>query len=204
MNILLKDINKSVKISSCILNAPFNKSLIHQIIRCYQLNLRQGTVSQKTRSEVKGSKKKPWRQKGTGRARAGTYKSPIWRSGGITFANKCNKNKRKINRKMYINAFKSILSQLYKESRLYIISDLCIDIPKTKLFLNKFNFVNLNKLLIIIKNYNNLLFLSSRNLYNIKLSIVNSLNLIDLIKYKNIVFTLDSIKYLEGKLLNEK
>lgn len=105
---------------------------------------------------------------------------------------------------MYIGAFKSILSELYRQSRIFVISDLNINIPKTKIFINKLNFINLDKLLIVVKNYNKILFLSSRNLYSIKLCVVNNLNLIDLINYKKILFTLQSIKLLEGKLLNEK
>ncbi len=203
MDIILRDTYSNIKISNKILNVPLNMSLIHQIIRSYRLNLRKGNVSQKSRSEVKGSNKKPWRQKGTGRARCGSIKSPLWRSGGVTFASKSKKYNLKINRKMYINAFKSILSELFRQSRLHIINNIDIKLPKTKEFIKKFNFVSLDKLLIVIHNYKRNLFLSSRNLHNICICMVNNINIINLIKYKNIIFTLKSIKIIEGKLINE-
>ncbi len=203
MDIILKDTYLNIKVSNKILNVPLNMSLIHQIIRSYRLNLRKGNVSQKSRSEVKGSNKKPWRQKGTGRARCGSIKSPLWRSGGVTFASKPKKYNLKINRKMYINAFKVILSELFRQSRLHILNDINIKLPKTKEFIKKFNFISLDKLLIIVHHYERNLFLSSRNLPNIYICTVNNINIINLIKYKNIIFTLKSIKIIEGKLINE-
>lgn len=202
MDIILKDNFLNIKVSSKILNVPLNISLIHQVIRSYRFNLRKGNVSQKSRSEVKGSKKKPWKQKGTGRARCGSIKSPLWRSGGIIFANKPKKYFLKVNRKMYISAFKNILSELFRQSRLHIINDINIKKPKTKEFIEKFNFINLDKLLIIVHNYEKNLFLSSRNLYNVYVCLVNNLNIINLIKYKNIIFTLKSFKIIEDKLIN--
>ncbi len=202
MDIILKDTYLNIKVSDKILNVPLNISLIHQVIRCYRFNLRKGNVSQKSRSEVKGSKKKPWRQKGTGRARCGSIKSPLWRSGGVTFANKPKKYILKVNRKMYISAFKSILSELFRQSRLHIINNINIKLCKTKEFIKKFNFINLDKLLIIIHSYKKNLFLSCRNLSNVCVCTVNNINIINLIKYKNIIFTLKSIKIIEDKLVN--
>ncbi len=202
MDIILKDNFLNIKVSNKILNIPLNINLIHQVIRSYRINLRKGNVSQKSRSEVKGSKKKPWKQKGTGRARCGSIKSPLWRSGGVVFANKPKKYFLKVNRKMYIGAFKSILSELFRQSRLHIVNDINIKKPKTKEFIRKFNFINLDKLLIVIHDYKKNLFLSSRNLYNVYICLVNNLNIINLIKYKNIIFTLKSFKIIEERLIN--
>ncbi len=202
MDIILKDNYLNIKISDKILNVPLNMSLIHQVVRSYRFNLRKGNVSQKSRSDVKGSKKKPWKQKGTGRARCGSLKSPLLRSGGVTFASKPRKYKLKINRKMYINAFKSILSELFRQSRLHIINDINISLPKTKEFIKIFNFISLDKLLIIIHDYKKSIFLSSRNLHNVYVCNVNNINIINFIKYKNTVFTLKSIKIIEDRLIN--
>ncbi len=203
MDIILKDNNLNIEISDKILNFPLNISLINQVINSYRLNLRKGNVSQKSRSEVKGSNRKPWKQKGTGRARVGSLKSPLWRSGGVVFASKPKKYIFKINRKMYINAFKSILSELFRQFRFHVFNDIIINKPKTKEFIKFFNFISLDKLLIIIHNYNKNLFLSSRNLHNVFLCKVNNINIINLIKYKNVIFTLKAIKIIEERLINE-
>ncbi len=202
MKISLIDTNENINISDKIFNYPLNMSLIHQVVRSYRINSRKGNVSQKSRSDVKGSNKKPWRQKGTGRSRAGSLKSPLWRSGGVTFASKPKEYCLKINKKMYFNAFKSVFSQLFRENRIYVISDINLNSYKTKLFINKFSFVKLYKLLIVIKEYNNFLYLSSRNIYNVNIFTVNNINIIDLINSKNVIFTLNSIMFFEDKFIN--
>ncbi len=203
VNILLKDSNKNLVLSNDIFKVKLNMSLLHQVIISYQKKCRKGNVSQKSRSDVSGSKKKPWRQKGTGKARAGSYKSPIWRSGGVTFANKPKKYFSKINKKVYRKAFKILLSSLYKESKLYILSDFVISSPKTKFLLDKIKFFGFSKPLIIVDKLNKNLFLSSRNLYNIRICNVNNINIIDFLNFRDIVFTISSIKILEDKLSNE-
>ncbi len=200
ISILLKNSKKNICLSDSIFKVNFNMSLLHQVITLCRNNFRKGNVSQKSRSDVSGSNKKPWRQKGTGRARAGSLKSPIWRSGGVTFAKKPKKYFFKVNKKVYKKAFKIILSKLYSESRLNILSDLKVSLPKTKLFLKEIKFLNFDKLLIIVSKLNRNLILSSRNLYNVKICDVNNINIVDLINFKNIVFTVSSIKFLEGKL----
>ncbi len=199
-NILLKDTNKNILLSDDVFKVNLNISLLHQVIIAYQKNCRKGNVSQKSRSDVSGSNKKPWRQKGTGRARAGSYKSPIWRSGGVTFATKPKKYFCKVNKKMYNKAFKIILSNLYKESRLYILSNFYVSLPKTKILLDKIKPWGFKKLLIVIKKWDRNLFLSSRNLYNIRICNVNNINIIDFLNFKSVVFTISSIRYLEDKL----
>ncbi len=200
VNILLKDSQENICLSDDIFKIHFNMSLVHQVINLCRHNLRKGNVAQKSRSDVSGSNKKPWRQKGTGRARAGSLKSPIWRSGGVTFAKKPKKYFLKINKKVYNKVFKMILSQLYKESRLNILSNLDISYPKTKFFLEKIKFLNFKKILILVCKLDKNLILSSRNLYNIKVCHINNINIIDLLNFKNIIFTVSSIKFLEGKL----
>ncbi len=200
VNILLKDSVENISLSDNIFKVSFNMNLLHYVITLCKNNIRQGSVSQKSRSDVSGSNKKPWRQKGTGRARAGSVKSPIWRSGGVTFANKPKKYFFKINKKVYNKAFKIILSHLYIKSKLFILSSLDIPYPKTKFFLKKIDFLNFRKLLIIVNKLNKNLVLSSRNLYNVKICNVYNLNIMDFINFKDFIFTVDSIKILEGRL----
>ncbi len=199
-NILLKDTNKNILLSDDVFKVNLNISLLHQVVIAYQKNCRKGNVSQKSRSDVSGSNRKPWRQKGTGRARAGSYKSPIWRSGGVTFAKKPKKYFCKVNKKMYNKAFKIVLSNLYKESKLYILHDFYISLPKTKILLDKIKSWGFKKLLIIIKKWDRNLFLASRNLYNIRICNVSNVNIIDFLNFKNVIFTVSSIRYLEDKL----
>ncbi len=201
MDIQLVNSNKKIFLSNKIFNVNINMNLIHQVIVSYQANKRNGNVSQKSRSDVTGSNKKPWRQKGTGKARSGSVKSPIWRSGGVTFASKPKKYNLKVNKKMYRNAFKMILSDLINNSKLYIIKNVLIDKPKTKLFIKYFNFIKIYRCLIVVKNiYSNLL-LSSRNLYKFKICDVNHINIIDLVTFKSVVFELDIINILEKRFL---
>ncbi len=202
MDIILKDTNSSIILSDDIFNVPFNMSLIHQVVVSFRHNCRQGSVSQKSRSEVRGSNKKPWKQKGTGRARSGSIKSPIWRSGGVTFASKPKKYYSKINKKVYLNSLKIVLSELYRLSRFYVFNKIEIDKPKTKKFLEKFNFLDIRKLLIINDNFNRFLFLSTRNLFSVKIINVDNINILDLVKCRNVIFTLKSIKKFEDKCIN--
>ncbi len=201
MNIIIKDnVNVNINLSDNVFNYPLNMSLIHQVITSYRINSRKGTSSQKSRSEVSGSNKKPWKQKGTGRARAGSVKSPIWRSGGVTFAAKPVKYFLKVNKKMYRNALKSILSELIRQSRLYVFSDFILNKPKTSFLLKKLRGLNFNDSLIIVESLDNNLYLASRNLYKIFICCVNNINIVNLLKFKNILFTIDSIKNIEDKL----
>ncbi len=202
MDIILKDTNSNITLLDNIFNVPFNMSLIHQVVVSFRHNCRQGSVSQKSRSEVRGSNKKPWKQKGTGRARSGSIKSPIWRSGGVTFASKPKKYYSKINKKVYLNSLKIVLSELYRSSRFYVFNKIKIDKPKTKKFLEKFNFLDIRKLLIINDSFDRFLYLSTRNLFSVKIININNINVLDLIKCRNVVFTLKSIKKFEDKCIN--
>lgn len=200
MELLLQDTKKNFSVSNEIFKYKFNEALIHQVITTNFVGHRQGNSVQKSRSDVIGSQKKPWRQKGTGRARAGSVKSPIWRSGGVTFASKQKIYKQKINKKMHRNALKSILSELFRQNRLIFLKDLKLSNPKTKLLLDKLKKINLEKekILIILKEKNINLTLASRNLYQIKVNNLSNINLLDLINSKKTILTKEIVIKLEG------
>ncbi len=205
MYIKLFNSNKEILLSNNVFNVKFNNSLVHQVIVSCQNNKRKGNSCQKSKSEVSGSNKKPWRQKGTGRARSGSIRSPIWRSGGVCFASKPKKYNIKVNKKVYKLAFKMILSKLFKNynKNIYILDNIFINKPKTKYFLNYFNFIKMYKCLLILDKLDNNLLLSSRNLYNFKVCDVFHINIVDLVIYKSIILNLNSIKIIEKRLLNE-
>ncbi|WP_343183008.1 50S ribosomal protein L4 [Buchnera aphidicola (Neophyllaphis podocarpi)] len=197
MELELCDSKELIHISSDIFTYEYNKSLIHQITVAYRAKSRQGSKAQKNRAEVKGSGRKPWRQKGTGRARAGSFSSPIWRSGGVTFAAKPRNYSQKVNKKMYKSSLKSIFSELLRENRLLIFNDFKIDYPKTKLLLEKVKKISFNKILIITHKYDKNIFLASRNLYNINICQVTSINPLMLISCKKIIITVEALRNLE-------
>ncbi len=201
MEILLKDIDNVINLSDEVFNVKLNVNLVHQVVKSYFVNKRKCCSIQKSRSLVSGSNKKPWKQKGTGKARSGSYKSPLWRSGGVTFASKYVDYYSKINKKVFNKALKGVLSQLIKTSRIHIFSEFYIEKPKTKLLVNKLNSFNILESLIIVSKIDRCLFLSSRNLYKVCVCSVNNIKLVNLINYKNTIFTLDSIKIIEGRLL---
>ncbi len=204
MYIKLFNTNKEIFLLDSVFNIKFNNFLVHQVVKSYQNNKRKGSSCQKSRSEVSGSKKKPWRQKGTGRARSGSIRSPIWRSGGVCFASKPKRYNIKVNKKVYKLAFKMILSKLFREyNNIYILNNFFIEKPKTKLFINYFNFIKLYKCLVIVDKLDKNLLLSSRNLYTFKVCDVLHISIIDLISFRSIIFNLNSIKIIEKRLSNE-
>lgn len=202
MELLLQDTKKCLFISKKIFEVKFNETLVHQVVTAYSANKRQNTSAQKTRSEVTGSRKKPWKQKGTGRARAGSVKSPIWRSGGVTFSSRLNNFKQKINKKMYRNALKSILSQLFRQNRLIFFENFFLECPKTKILLKKLKDLNLekNKILIIINKKDKNLFLASRNLYKVKINNISNIDILDLLSYSKTILTKSVVKKFEESL----
>lgn len=203
MELLMQDTKLSLNVSEKIFEYPFNKTLIHQVITSYSAGKRQGTSAQKSRSEITGSNKKPWKQKGTGRARAGSVKSPIWRSGGVTFASKTRNYKQKINKKMYRIALKSIISQLFRQNRLICLEDISLESCKTKCLIEKLKKLNLekNKILIILKKQDKNLFLASRNLYTVQINTISNINLLKLVSYEKIILTKEVIKNFEALLI---
>ena len=153
-------------VSDTVFAKEYNEALVHQVVVAYMAGARAGTKAQKTRSEVRGGGKKPWRQKGTGRARVGTIRSPIWRSGGVTFAAKPRSYDQKVNRKMYRGAIRSILSELVRQERLTIVEQFDVEAPKTKLLAEKLKKANLNDVLIVVGDgqLSENLYLASRNI----------------------------------------
>lgn len=200
MELALKDAQGALEVSETTFGREFNEALVHQVVVSYAANARQGTRAQKTRAEVKGSGKKPWRQKGTGRARAGSVKSPIWRSGGVSFAAKPQDHSQKVNKKMYRGAIKSILSELVRQDRLLVVEKFGVEAPKTKELKNKLNAMNLDDVLIVTPEVDENLFLAARNLYKVDVRDVAGIDPVSLIAFNTVLVTADAVKQIEEML----
>ncbi|AAV82755.1 50S ribosomal protein L4 [Idiomarina loihiensis] len=200
MELTLKDAKGALEVSEATFGREFNEALVHQVVVAYAAGARQGTKAQKTRSEVAGGGKKPWRQKGTGRARAGTIRSPIWRSGGATFAAKPQNHSQKVNKKMYRGAIKSILSELIRQERLIVVEKFGVDEPKTKQLAAKLKEMDLNDVLIVTKEVDENLFLASRNLHKVDVRDVQGIDPVSLIAFEKVLMTADAVKQLEEVL----
>jgi large subunit ribosomal protein L4 len=188
------------EVSDEIFTVKYNEALIHQIVVAYQAAARAGTKKQKTRAEVSGGGAKPWKQKGTGRARAGTTRGPIWRKGGVTFAAVPRDHSQKVNKKMYRLAIKSILSELVRSGRLLVVDNLSVEHAKTKsalALLDILNLRNAKNILFITDDITEQLYFAVRNLYHIGLSDVRSIDPVSLIRYEKIVMTTQSVRQFE-------
>jgi large subunit ribosomal protein L4 len=184
-----------------VFGRDYNEALVHQIVVAYQANARQGTRAQKDRQQVKHSTRKPWRQKGTGRARAGMTSSPLWRGGGRIFPNSPDENfTQKVNKKMYRAGVCSILSKLAQDDRIAVIDGLSVDAPKTKLLADKLKAMGLDSVLIITDNVDENLFLASRNLKNVMVVEPRYADPMALIHFKRVVLTRPAIAKLEEML----
>lgn len=190
----------TVSVSEVTFGKEFNQDLVHQAVVAYMAGSRQGTKAQKTRSEVAGGGKKPWRQKGTGRARAGTIRSPIWRSGGVTFAAKPRNHEQKLNKKMYRGALRCILSELARQERLVVVEDFTIDAPKTKALVQKLAQFDVAEALIVTEDVNEALYLSSRNLHKVDVCDVSGVNPVSLIRFEKVIMTVAALKKFEEVL----
>jgi large subunit ribosomal protein L4 len=190
----------SVSVSDAVFGADYKEGLIHQVVTAYMNAARSGTKKQKTRSEVAGGGAKPWRQKGTGRARAGTIRSPIFRTGGVTFAARPRSYEQKVNRKMYRGALRSIVSELVRQERLAVVESISIEAPKTKELLGKLSDMNVADALIVTEQFEENLMLASRNLYNVGVINVDEVGPLALIGYEKVVITSGALKALEEKL----
>ena len=188
---------RAVDVSEATFGRQFNEALVHQVVVAYMAGARQGTRAQKTRAEVRGGGKKPYRQKGTGRARAGTIRSPIWRGGGVTFANKTQDFSQKVNRKMYRGAMQSILSELIRQDRLIVTEDFTVDSPKTKQVQARLNELSLDNVLIVVEDVDDNLFLGTRNLRNVDVIDVQGVNPVNLIGFDKVLFTVGALKKAE-------
>ncbi len=189
-----------VKISDDVFSVDFNESLIHQAVTAYLAGGRAGTRAQKTRSEVNGGGAKPWRQKGTGRARAGTSRSPIWRSGGVSFAAKTQDHSQKINKKMYRGALRSIFSELIRQERLVVVDSVSLETPKTRDLVAKLNDLNLQDVLIVTTEVDENVYLSARNLIKVDVIDVAGIDPVSLVSFDKVLITADALQKVEEKL----
>src|ERR671935_2325068 len=191
----------TVKAIDEVFGREFNQSLVHQLVVAYQANARSGTREQKDRGAVNHSTKKPWRQKGTGRARAGMTSSPLWRGGGKIFPNSPDENfTQKVNRKMYRAGLCAILSQLAREDRLRVVDEFSVDAPKTKLLAKKVKDMGFDEVLVITDEVDEKLALSSRNLANVIVIPVRLANPVSLVRSKNVLLTKAAMAKLEEML----
>ena len=200
MELVTKDAQSALTVSETTFGREFNEALVHQVVVAYAAGARQGSRAQKTRAEVAGSGKKPWRQKGTGRARSGNVKSPIWRSGGVTFAAKPQDHSQKVNKKMYRGAIKSILSELVRQDRLVVVEKFEVAAPKTKVLVQKLKEMALDDVLIITADLDENLFLAARNLYKVDVRDVQAIDPVSLIAFEKVVITTDAVKQIEEML----
>ena len=188
----------TVEVPETVFGRDYNESLIHQLVVAYQANARQGTRAQKDREQVKHSTKKPFRQKGTGNARAGMTSSPIWRGGGKAFPNSPEENfSQKLNKKMYRAGMASIFSQLVREGRLSVVDSLKVDAPKTKLLADKFKAMNLKSVLVIADEIDENLYLASRNLPHVLVLEPRYADPLSLVHYKKVIVTKGAIDKLK-------
>lgn len=190
----------SIDVSEKVFDAKYNEPLIHQVVTAYLAGARAGTKAQKNRAAVAGGGAKPWRQKGTGRARAGTISSPIWRSGGVTFAAQPRNYEQKVNKKMYRGAIRSILSELNRTERLVVVENIAVDAPKTKQLVQKLADLDVKDVLIVVKEFDENLFLAARNLYKVDAVDAESVDPVSLIKYEKVVMSVEALKQIEERL----
>ena len=190
----------ALTVSETTFGRDFNEALVHQVVVAYAAGARQGTRAQKTRSEVSGGGAKPWRQKGTGRARAGTIRSPIWRTGGVTFAAKPQDHSQKVNKKMYRGAMKSILSELVRQERLIVVDNFSVEAPKTKELVAKLKELELNDVLIVTGEVDENLFLAARNLYKVDARDVAGIDPVSLVAFDKVLMTAEAVKQVEEML----
>jgi large subunit ribosomal protein L4 len=196
----LKSADSKVSVSDDSFNKEYNESLVHQVVVTYMAGARQGSVKQKTRAEVRGGGRKPHRQKGTGRARAGSTRSPLWRGGGKTFAAVHQDHSKKINKKMYRGAMCCIVSELIRQDRLVVVDDFKLADHKTKGLLAKLNELALNDVLIVSDQVDENLYLAARNLHCVDVVDADAVDPVSLIGYEKVLVTVPALKKLEGLL----
>lgn len=190
-----------LQVSDTVFAAAFNEPLVHQVVVAYQATGRQGTRKQKTRSEVRGGGRKPWRQKGTGQARAGTIRSPLWRGGGKIFPASPDENfEQKVNRKMYRGALRSILSELLRQGRLVTVAEFKMDQPKTKALVDKLKKLETPDVLIVTDALDNNLSLAARNLPGVDVRMVGAADPVSLIRHAKVILTQGAVKKFEEML----
>lgn len=191
----------TINVSEVAFGREFNEALVHQVVTAYLSAGRAGTVKQKTRTEVSGGGKKPWKQKGTGRARAGSIRSPLWRGGGKTFAARPQDWSQKVNRKMYRGALAAILSELNRQDRLVIVDSFALEAPKTKQLVEKLAALGATDALIVIDSVEENLYLAARNLHTVDVRDPNAVDPVSLIAFEKVIMTVGAVKAIEEMLV---
>jgi large subunit ribosomal protein L4 len=197
MDLQLHNSKKKIAVSDTVFGSEYKEALIHQCVTAYLAGGRSGTKAQKNRARVSGGGAKPWNQKGSGRARAGTIRSPLWRSGGVTFAAKPRDYSQKVNKKMYRAGIRSIFSELARQERLLIVDDITVDAPKTKQLVAKLEELGVSKTLIVTETGDEKLYLSARNLHQVEVTDVAGLNPVNLVGFEKVVVTVGAIRAIE-------
>ena len=200
MNLSLAENKGTVEVTDASFARAYNEGLVHQVLVAFMAGSRQGSRAHKNRSRVSGGGKKPWRQKGTGRARAGTSRSPIWRSGGVTFAAQPQEHSVKVNKKMYRGALRCIWSELIRQERLVVVEDLVIEQPKTKVLVEKLRDLGLSETLIVVEKIDDNLRLASRNLSKTDVRDLTHIDPLCLISSEKVLVTTAALKSLEAAL----
>src|SRR5215831_16522811 len=198
----LKSVNgdSTLQVSEAAFGHKFNQALVHQVLTAYRNAARAGTKAQKSRAEVRGGGRKPWAQKGTGQARSGSNRSPIWVGGGVTFAARPRDFSQKVNRKMYRGAIRSMLSELARTDRLVVTDTIPLEAPKTRLLASQLKSWSLEKVLIVVEATDEKLFLASRNLPYVEVLEVTALNPLALASYDKVLMTVAAVKRIEERL----
>ena len=192
--------SEKISLSDEAFGRDYNEPLVHQTVVTFLAGSRQGSVKQKNRSEVRGGGRKPWRQKGTGRARAGTIRSPIWRSGGVTFAARPQDHSKKLNKKMYRGAMRCILSELIRQGRLVAVSEFSVDTHRTKDLVVKLSEFDLSNVLIVTDQVEKNLYLAARNLHKVNVLDAAGLDPVSLIGFEKVLITVPALKKVEEML----
>ncbi len=200
MELKVNDTGSALSVSDAVFGRELNTALVHQVVVAYMAAGRAGTSSQKTRSDVRGGGIKPWRQKGTGRARAGTSRSPIWRSGGVTFASSTRSYQQKVNKKMYRAAMQVILSELVRSDRIVVLDQLSVAEPKTKLLKSQLDSLDVSNALLVSDDVEKNLYLASRNIPHVDVMDVDGLNPLSLVEKDKLVVTSAALKKIEERL----
>lgn len=204
MDLQLHNSKETIAVSDAVFGLEYKESLIHQLVTAYMAAGRAGTVAQKNRSAVRGGGAKPWNQKGSGRARAGTSRSPLWRSGGTTFAAQPRDYTQKLNKKMYRTGIRSMLSELNRQQRLIVVEDITVDAPKTKQMAAKLADLGVSKTLIVTETGDESLYLSARNLPYVEVTDVAGMSPVNLARYDHVVVTVGAVRAIEESLGENK
>lgn len=197
MELQLQNASGTMTVSDAAFGGDFNESLVHQVVTAYLAGGRAGTKAQKTRAQVRGGGAKPWNQKGSGRARAGSIRSPLWRGGGTTFAAVPRDHSQKVNRKMYRGAIRAILSELVRQDRLVVVEEFALEAPKTKQLVSKLNGMGLDNVLIITQEVSENLYLAARNLHKVDVRDAAAVDPVALIGHEKVLMSVGAVRSLE-------